>query len=584
MRETARSLAGMMRDAGLSGVQIIEYPADGVTHYGGWVMPQAWDLTNASLRVVAPDSARQTLASYSESPLCVMIHSAPTPPDGVTAPVIRVARADLPQSWEGVDARGAIVLMDTSALRAGALAFKHGALGVITDEIGRPDAPRDAYRFLNYTVSPTAARKGFGFGLPAARGARLRAALDAHGDGSVVVHARVESRLYDGSVPVVTGLLPGETDDEVVVTGHLCEPGANDNVSGPALAVETARALAALSKDGRIPPLKRGVRLCHTYEVRGTNAYVNEDGAARRPIAGINLDMVAREQTNHVFRTTPTLPAYTDALLLNLLRRGRDGGSPLEAADHDYGLVDDNIFGEPLIGAPCPGLVQYQDSTWHTSADDMDGIDADVLAFNGAVAATYCAAIACASDEDAVTLAAMAARDAADRLLRAATSGAACDTLRHVAEQGECAVVSALALAGDASEAARRIADMGRAVRELGPATVALACVCGTPATALPPATDNDAVRNMRYVKVIRGYLGFEHLSDLERDDLTARESMGWGWGAPDWLQQAAFLSDGSRDVRDIHRFLRHEGLAVDLPALARGLAWAASQGFLAPA
>ncbi|MEO2003719.1 MAG: hypothetical protein ABGY41_06440, partial [Candidatus Poribacteria bacterium] len=123
------------------------------------------------------------------------------------------------------------------------------------------------------------------------------------------------------------------------------------------------------------------------------------------------------------------LPGYTDALLLDLLRRGQ---SSSDLADHDYGLVDDNIFGEPLVGAPCPGLVQYQDPTWHTSADTMAGIDADVLAMNGAVAVAYCAAISCASDEDAVVLASIAARDAADRLHRGATDGVACDTIRHL--------------------------------------------------------------------------------------------------------------------------------------------------------
>ena len=583
MHAAARSLADMMREAGMSDVEIIEYPSDGVAHYGGGVMPRAWDLVTASLRVVAPDTARQALASYAESPLCVMIYSAPTPPEGVTAPIVRVSHADRPESWTGVAADGALVLLDTSAPRAAALAFRHGAVGVITDERGRRDAPPAAYRFLNYTVSPTATAKakGFGFGLTAARGAQLRAALDAHGDGAVMAHARVESRLYDGAIPVVTGLVPGETDEEVVVTGHLCEPGANDNASGPALAVEVARTLAAMVESGQIPPLRRGVRLCHTYEVRGTNAYVNERGEARRTVAGINLDMVARRQTNHVFRTTPAHPAYTDALLHDVLRRARGEASAAPVADHVFGLVDDNVFGEPLIGAPCVGLVQFQDPTWHTSADTMAGIDAEVLALNGAAAATYCAAIACASGEDVVALARLAARDAAARLHQAATAGVACDAIRHIAEQGGRSVSAALRLANDDATGVAQIREVAGAVRSLGPSAAAFARACGAPPTELPAEVGDAPVGADRYTKAIRGYIGFEHLTDDERDRLDADIGLGWGWGAPDWLQHAAFLCDGSRDVRAVFRFLRHEGLAVDMPVLAKAFAWAAEQGFL---
>jgi len=580
IHETARTLAVMMDEAGLSDVEVLEYPADGRTHYSGWIMPQAWDLSAAALRVVSPQPARQALASHAESPLCVMIYSAPTPPEGVTARVVRVADAHRPESWAGPDVTGAVVLMDTSALRAAALAFRHGALGVLTDEPGRPDADPASYRFLNYTISPGAESKGFGFGLTRARGAQLREALDEHGDGQVHVHARVASSLYDGYLPVVTGLLPGGSDEEIVVTGHLCEPGANDNTSGPALAVEVVRAIGAMTRSGAIPPLRRGIRLCHTYEVRGTNAYVNEHGASRSVVAGLNLDMVARRETNHVFRTTPTRPAYTDALLLEALRLATPDGAEVRVEDHVFGLVDDNVFGEPLIGGPCVGLVQFQDRTWHTSSDTMADIDEEALASNGVAAATYCAAIACARDEDAVALASLAAGDAADRLSSAARSGAACDTLRHMALQGQQAVRSALALV-DGPDAAARVEELGRRVADMGPATAALAAARGSAITSAPSTAGMGDRENARYRKVAPGFIGFEHLTHDDRDSLDAQQGMGWGWGAPDWLQHAAFLCDGDRNVRDIFLFLRHEGLRVDLRTFVRGVEWAAGQGFL---
>jgi len=51
MRQTAAEAAAIMREIGLADVQVIEYPADGVTAYGGWVMPEAWDVEDASLEI-----------------------------------------------------------------------------------------------------------------------------------------------------------------------------------------------------------------------------------------------------------------------------------------------------------------------------------------------------------------------------------------------------------------------------------------------------------------------------------------------------------------------------------------------------
>src|SRR5713226_9437796 len=49
--ETAQNVAAMMRRAGLEQVEIVRPPADGVTQYGYWTMPLAWDVKRATLEI-----------------------------------------------------------------------------------------------------------------------------------------------------------------------------------------------------------------------------------------------------------------------------------------------------------------------------------------------------------------------------------------------------------------------------------------------------------------------------------------------------------------------------------------------------
>jgi len=46
---TAEYLKKKMQDAGLSSVELVETPADGVTQVGYWTMPLAWDVKSARL-------------------------------------------------------------------------------------------------------------------------------------------------------------------------------------------------------------------------------------------------------------------------------------------------------------------------------------------------------------------------------------------------------------------------------------------------------------------------------------------------------------------------------------------------------
>ena len=71
--------------------------------------------------------------------------------------------------------------------------------------------------------------------------------LEAMGEGPFDVV--VDTTLEPGELTYGELAIPGETDDEILFTTHVCHPSiANDNLSGIVVAIELARALAALPR------------------------------------------------------------------------------------------------------------------------------------------------------------------------------------------------------------------------------------------------------------------------------------------------------------------------------------------------
>ena len=109
----------------------------------------------------------------------------------------------------------------------------------------------------------------------------------------------IGSRLFDGELDGATALIPGQTDEEVVVISHLCHPApcANDNASGVGATLEMARALHTLIVHGKLPRPRRSIRFLWVAEISGTYAYLaSHEDAIGRMVAGINLDMVGENQ------------------------------------------------------------------------------------------------------------------------------------------------------------------------------------------------------------------------------------------------------------------------------------------------
>ena len=94
---TAEYLKNRMQEAGLSGVELVETPADGVTQVGYWTMPMAWDVKSARLEILdeSVPAASRVLADYEKVPSSLGMWSGPTPAGGVTAEVVEVKKGDV---------------------------------------------------------------------------------------------------------------------------------------------------------------------------------------------------------------------------------------------------------------------------------------------------------------------------------------------------------------------------------------------------------------------------------------------------------------------------------------------------------
>lgn len=418
-RRAAEHAYQKLLDFGLE-AEILNYPArEGVNF---WAQPsfQEWEASEGVLHLLEPEARK--LADYREIKLSLIQRSAPF--EGEAEIVLLEDGLDV-EEYEGLNLEGKVVLTKGDVRRVYYLAVeKGGAIGIIYDGIKElPDLERRLDNALEYTSFwwYGGERKCFGFVLSPHEGERLRRSIKG---GSVAkVRAKVISRFWDGSLEVVSALLPGESDEEVVVVAHLCHPqwSANDNASGSATLLEVARTLHRLTLSGRLKKPRRTIRFLLVPELTGTYAYLAaHEERLPQMIAGLNLDMVGEDQelcgsTLVVERLPGSTPAFSGDLLERLLEAvaedtsgyaGAGGCPPFRYGSTPFsGGSDHIILSDPTVGIPSPLLIQWPDRFYHTSLDSQDKVDPQMLARVGKVAGTYAYFLAQAGREEATWLA-----------------------------------------------------------------------------------------------------------------------------------------------------------------------------------
>lgn len=429
-RRAAQRVAEILSAAPLE-VSVLTYPADGKTAYWGYVLPEEWVPEEAELWIVEPAKEKRRLASFTELPISLIQRSAPTPPQGITAELVVVDRAEEEEAYRQVDVAGKLVLAQGDVERLWRLAVKkHGAVGLIVDNMNefapvreRMDLP-DAVQYTSFWWYGQEERT-FGFVLSPRAGEQLRrlAKETQSKGGRLKLWARVKAQFRPGQMENVMAFLPGQTEEEILVIGHLChpKPGANDNASGAGTVMEVARALAQLVAEGRLPRPRRGLRFLLVPEMSGTYAYLStNEGRLSNILAGINLDMVGEKQevcgsSLLVEKPALALPTFAGDLAALILQE-----ISKEAANfsHTYsyalfrhsvtpfsGGSDHYVLSDPTVGIPTPMIIQWPDRFYHTSQDTIDKVDPEMLRRVGVLTATYAYSLAQAGYREALYLA-----------------------------------------------------------------------------------------------------------------------------------------------------------------------------------
>ncbi len=427
IRDAALYIRSYLEAEGIQN-ELLSYPAKkGVTWWSQESFPE-WEAKSAEFALLE-GGKRERLCSYAELKTSLIQRSAATSCDGIETKMVLVENGADPAAYEGIDVAGKVVFSrGTPADIAKVAVDKFGAAGVVVDTMREHPPVRDRFdlpdgrQYLSFWPADPERHKAFGFVVSPRQGEVIRKEF-ASGKKELSVFARVDSRFADGSMEVLSAVIPGETDEEVVAVAHLCHPeaSANDNASGSGTLMEAVRALNHLISLGRLPKPKRSIRFLWVPEMTGSYAYLaSHEDSISKTVAAINLDMVGQNQdlcgsTFTVERPLSALPGFGGdlaALILgHVIKETKNLGSThwYPTFRHTVGPFsggsDHHIWGDASVGVTCPMLIQWPDKFYHTSEDTIDKVDPHMLWVTGVITATYLYTAATATPLDAAIIA-----------------------------------------------------------------------------------------------------------------------------------------------------------------------------------
>ncbi len=430
-RAAAKHVKQILDDEGIQ-AEVHSYPADGKTWYLASKIFKEWDIQDGWLRLADSETR---LADYQSAATSILQKSYPCDYRQEPLDIVMLDKGSEASAYEGLDLKGKLIFVRDHFQGFMDWAIKErGAAGIVTDFIRTMEGVRERselFDIRNYTSfwwkHTDDEVQTFGYVLTPRQGEELAARCRKMAEENDKDPAKprypqaycfMDTAIYDGYIEVVEGYLPGETDEDVMIVAHLCHPrsSANDNASGVATGIEALKVLRDLTASGKLPPMKRGLRVIFVPEFTGTYAWLADMGhRARKVRAGINLDMVGGKQgygygpltLSDFPHATPSFAFDLAALVLDEVKRGvkdMSGEEPIamfnSALQGFEGGSDHYLLSDPVINIPTFMLGQWPDFYYHTSGDTPEMVDPFILHKSASIAASYCYGLATLSLDD----------------------------------------------------------------------------------------------------------------------------------------------------------------------------------------
>ena len=547
-KKTTDLVEKLMRDLGMQQVETLRFPSDGVIDHGGWVMPLCWDARSGTLELLEENGNSQLICSYRETPCALMLYSHPA--DVETELV-------LPDT---ADVKGKIVLFARKMLDFGTSIeyLNRGAVGVACSVLGGSYHGKPGFEYLddvtqwrNYALPLwDVPQKPFGFSLTPRWGRRLEEMIES--GKKVRVRAKVDTTMQAGTIPFVTGVLPGETDEEILLTGHLFEEGANDNATGVAESLAIVRALAGSR-------LKRGIRLAFTNEARSFQAYLNNVEKVPHVAAGVNVDMVGGALDNHacIQDSDAVFPNFSVSVLKHFLTGQGFVSSILHHPDNDTGLLD------PCFNVPMTLVELVNDANYHKSSDTPDTISPEFIGRTFKAVCGFTEFLANAGVEQVKEMAEMVTVYEKEPSHFNGNESPA-----FARRRGLQRLDSILRLVP--------AADQQRAAEILAPYKAAM----GPELQLEAPDFDVTLLPSGFPVRTYKAFFSFERYV-TRKNEFPAIASLISGWVAKLWIQHAMMWADGTRTAAEILNLVRRSGFDIAPELFAELLKFMESEGYL---
>lgn len=185
----------------------------------------------------------------------------------------------------------------------------------------------------------------------------------------------IDSTLEDGSLTYGELILPGETQDEILITTYLCHPSmANDELSGPCVQTELVNYLKSL------PKRRYTYRLIWNPETIGSITYLSRNLKTLQQYvkAGFVLSCVGDNRTYSIV-SSKYADTLADRVLENVLKFHYPEYKHYSFLERGS---DERQYGSAGVDLPVCGFCRsmYREyPEYHTSADNMDLISPEGL-------------------------------------------------------------------------------------------------------------------------------------------------------------------------------------------------------------